>query len=1150
LQVASHSPITPKETTTVQTTRYLRLTAAMTAVTLLTVPTVATAAPTSDAGHQPAATTSDCIPAPLALAAGEEALVSLGEDLEEVAEELGLTSEQLAEELVEDQTLHVDTCGTLVYVESAQDLGVGRDAHDGHDHATYGNDGHDHPRQSHDGQHDPDVHDDHETEVALAAIAASSDALALESLPGANRVIHLDFDGHSLYGTYWNTTYSLPNGHRLASFDLDGNPSSFSAAEREFIKEAWASVAEDFAPFAVNVTTKDPGLEAILRSSDADQIYGVRSVVTPDQLMASRCGCAGVAVIGSYGMSTDTPTLTLAAYADDPDDLASVISHETGHALRLRHHGTSSSEYYQGHGHWAPLMGAGYLPLSTWSRGEYAGANRTDQDDLAVIASNGAPLRTDDHGNTAAAATVLTLGTPRPGIIHTRTDVDVFSFTASGHTRIRVANAAGSPNLDVKATLRDSAGTLVATYDPPAGLDMSEWPFRLTGTDVEAVRVLASGSYRLHVEGTGFGDPRTTGYSDYASLGGYTVLVEPLTLTISPASAPTAGRNTSYRLQLSSEYGTAPFTYAVSSGSLPTGLALSSAGVISGTPTTAGTSTFAVASTDAAGRTGTRSYSLAVSNPPAPVTTLAVTARRHGSVVVGWSPPASSATTLRTGYEVWVDGWLSDTIAADATSHEVHIWSSSSFTVEVRPVGPGGSAPSTPVTATNLEGEAQAPPAPTSLTAKQTAEGFVQLSWPAVADTDLAPLSHYRVLRSGTLLTTVTSPGYLDPVFLPGTSLTYAVSAVGPGGTSAQRSTSITMIDQPNPISTLGVQAGASSVALSWTAPATSTTRPRTGYRVYVDGALRDTIGSSSTGFTVSSLTAGRSYTFSVRPYNSYSEAWGPTVSATPGGQLPAELAALNAKAGSTTVALSWSSPATSTTQPRTGYRVYVDGVLSATIGSSATSHTVASLTNGRTYRFSVRPYNSAGETTGASVSSTPVAAPVAPVSITAAQRDRAFAVSWPAVTSTAAAPVTGYRVLRDGTQVYQGTATSFSMTGLTAGQTYSVSVVTYGPGGVSSRRSVSRVAITVPGAQRGVSVSARSTSLVVSWTGTTSTTARPVSGYEVLLNDRSVARVSASTRSYTISSLSRNTAYKVTVRPYNPAGVGTSMSVSTRTLS
>jgi len=74
---------------------------------------------------------------------------------------------------------------------------------------------------------------------------------------------------------------------------------------------------------------------------------------------------------------------------------------------------------------------------------------------------------------------------------------------------------------------------------------------------------------------------------------------------------------TAYSVQLSAtdDSGDAP-TYTVASGALPTGLSLSSSGLISGTPSSAGTFTFAVNATDVNGRATTSSnFTIVIVNP-------------------------------------------------------------------------------------------------------------------------------------------------------------------------------------------------------------------------------------------------------------------------------------------------------------------------------------------------------------------------------------------------------------------------------------------------------------------------------------------------------------------------------------------------------
>jgi hypothetical protein len=85
------------------------------------------------------------------------------------------------------------------------------------------------------------------------------------------------------------------------------------------------------------------------------------------------------------------------------------------------------------------------------------------------------------------------------------------------------------------------------------------------------------------------------------------------TVAILPATLPVATVSTPYSAMLSAVGGTAPYHWSVQSGGLPSGLSLSSAGVISGTPTSSVAATFTVKVIDSAktARTATKKYTLA-----------------------------------------------------------------------------------------------------------------------------------------------------------------------------------------------------------------------------------------------------------------------------------------------------------------------------------------------------------------------------------------------------------------------------------------------------------------------------------------------------------------------------------------------------------
>lgn len=94
-------------------------------------------------------------------------------------------------------------------------------------------------------------------------------------------------------------------------------------------------------------------------------------------------------------------------------------------------------------------------------------------------------------------------------------------------------------------------------------------------------------------------------------------------ITVNPATLPNGTVGTPYNQVVSATGGTAPYTFSVSSGALPTGLLLNQAtGAITGTPTAAGTFTFTITAVDAGGCPGSRQYTVVVAGAGCPVITL------------------------------------------------------------------------------------------------------------------------------------------------------------------------------------------------------------------------------------------------------------------------------------------------------------------------------------------------------------------------------------------------------------------------------------------------------------------------------------------------------------------------------------------------
>ena len=509
---------------------------------------------------------------------GQAAINRLGSRLPAVAARHGQTPDELRRLFLEDPTLYLDEkTDALLYIDDAVDYA-------------------------------PSLPENGPT--AEAAPYPYENTFKLHSRPGSNRVIFLDFDGHTTSNTSWNTSYTGGQPIVSAPYSLDGDPATFNIQEQDAIQYIWQRVAEDYAPFDVDVTTEDPGDAAIFRTSSSDLQYGSRAVISPTNFTGNSIG--GIAYVGVFnyiGTNYKPAFVMTSGLGNNEKNIAEATSHEVGHNLNLSHDGTASVGYYQGHGDWAPIMGVGYYRnVTQWSKGEYPGANQL-QDDLAVMQNYGIAIIADDHGNTNASATPLSGASfSASGVITTRADVDVFQFsTGSGSVTINFNPAPRGPNLDIQATITDANGNTVATVNP-AGLAAS-----YSGT-------LAAGVYYITVDGVGAGD-LTTGYSDYASLGQYSVSGTIVPSNSQPPTAAASANPTS---------GIAPLTVAFSSvGSsdpdgtivgynwnFGDGTANSTEANPSHVYTSAGTFTAVLTVTDNSGLTATSSVSITVGAAP------------------------------------------------------------------------------------------------------------------------------------------------------------------------------------------------------------------------------------------------------------------------------------------------------------------------------------------------------------------------------------------------------------------------------------------------------------------------------------------------------------------------------------------------------
>ena len=132
----------------------------------------------------------------------------------------------------------------------------------------------------------------------------------------------------------------------------------------------------------------------------------------------------------------------------------------------------------------------------------------------------------------------------------------------------------------------------------------------------------------------------------------YTLAIAAPVIEINPTGLPASTYDVAYNQTLTASGGALPLVFSVTTGSLPYGLTLSTAGALSGTPIVAENTSFTITATDANGETGSRAYSIDVAPtiPDAPTGISATAGDTQASV--SFQPPQRTGGTSITSYTV------------------------------------------------------------------------------------------------------------------------------------------------------------------------------------------------------------------------------------------------------------------------------------------------------------------------------------------------------------------------------------------------------------------------------------------------------------------------------------------------------------------
>jgi hypothetical protein len=157
----------------------------------------------------------------------------------------------------------------------------------------------------------------------------------------------------------------------------------------------------------------------------------------------------------------------------------------------------------------------------------------------------------------------------------------------------------------------------------------SQQSVNVTGT-VPGTAVLAQIGLRVRL--TTAVSPGAFGIAPNGEVEDYLITPTCPAVALSPASLANGTLSLAYSQTLTASGGTAPYTYALNSGTLPSGVTLNaSTGVLSGTPNFAGTFNFTLKATDANGCVGTKTYAVVMTCPTISITPTTLTTGTVGT---------------------------------------------------------------------------------------------------------------------------------------------------------------------------------------------------------------------------------------------------------------------------------------------------------------------------------------------------------------------------------------------------------------------------------------------------------------------------------------------------------------------------------------
>ena len=519
----------------------------------------------------------------------------------------------------------------------------------------------------------------------------------------------------------------------------------------------------------------------------------------------------------------------------------------------------------------------------------------------------------------------------------------------------------------------------------------------------------------------------------------------------------------------------------------------------------------------------------------------------NAQAILSWTAPASVNNSAVIGYKILKssDGGLTWTTAMTVGANTLGttitgLSNGSTYSFEVVATNAIGDSAGSNVTAVTPVG----PPAAPTGVVLTAGPGNLLVAWNAVSNPVGGAVTGYRVEISAnvgstwtTVVASTTSTVVTVPSLLAGTTYQVRVTTLSTAGNSVP-STIVSGVPMavPGAVPTFAGTPRNGSASLTWSTSSAIAGSAVTNYVVSMCSASCGSLAAiwtvvatvappSPLAATVTGLTNGTSYVFSIVANNAIGSSPATTTTVVPAGPSSApQMGTVTAGAG--TLAVSWTAPATTNGTPVTGYTVQIldpttgnwttaQGASGALSGVNVSPATItgtgpsAPLVAGVTYSVRVLANSAVGQSAPSlDTTGTPLSAAGAPTMLTATAGDHQVVLNWVAPSADGGSPVTGYRIYAmngsNATQVVANTgstSTSYTLTGLTDGTAVTYAVAALNATGPSARSNTATATpASVPGAPSHVTATTNVTTATLNWTAS-SANGSPVSSYEVRIS-------------------------------------------------